>query len=238
MPVDSGAQAGSALAPDPRPAVLGTGGRGRAGRVRTVLIGGAIIALGLGVSAFLAEEWRSSAQVANRKAFQSTVDDLSSALGQKLTANVALTRTIRARAAMGTQDDETGFLRWYAELQRGAPSRPDVVATLIQLVPRSGLAAFRREAENDPALRGLSAASFRVVPAGDRPTYCLTRAIVGTGAASLYPGLVDYCAPSAAGSAPSPYPGLVRTATDTGTFIVTTLPPSHGRTLVAIGAAV
>ena len=238
MPGDRGGQAGSALAPDPQPAAVGTGGRGRAGRVRTVLIGGAIIALGLGASAFLAEEWRSSAQVANRKAFQSTVDGLSSALGQKLTANVVLTRTIRARAAMGSQDDETGFLSWYAELQRGAPSRPDVVATLIQLVPRSGLAAFRRQAENDPALRGLPAASFRVVPAGDRPTYCLTRAIVGTGAASLYPGLVDYCAPAAAGSASSPYPGLVRTATDTGTFIVTTLPPSHGRTLVAIGAAV
>ena len=238
MPGEGGAQAGGTPSPGPQPAVAGAGGRGRGGRVRTLLIGGAIIALGLGASAFLAEEWRSSAQVANRKAFGSTVDDLSSALEQRLTANVVLTRTIRARAAMGSQDDETGFLRWYAELQRGAPSRPDVVATLIQLVPRSGLAAFRSQAEHDPALRGLPAASFRVVPAGDRPTYCLTRAIVGAGAASLYPGLVDYCAPAAAGSAPSPYRALVRTATDTGTFIVTTLAPSHGRKLVAIGAAV
>ena len=238
MPGDRGTRAASELSPGPQPAIAGTGGRGRVRRVRTVLIGGAIIALGLGASAFLAAEWRSSAQVANRKAFDSTVDDLSSALGQKLTANVALTRTIRARAAMGTQDDETDFLRWYAELQRGAPFRPDVLATLIEMVPASGLSAFRRQAENDPALRGLPAARFRVVPAGVRPFYCLTRAIVGNGAASLYPGLVDYCAPAAAGSAPSPYRALVRTATDTGSFIVTTLPPAHGRTLVAIGAAV
>jgi len=202
------------------------------------LIGGLIVALGLGASAFLAAEWRSSAQVSNRKAFASTVADLSSALEQKLTANVVLSRTIRARAAMGTQDNETGFLRWYAELQRGAPAQPDVLATLIELVPASGLSAFRRQAENDPAFRGLPADRFRVVPAGDRPVYCLTRAIVGTGAASLYPGLVDYCAPAAAGSPPSPYRALVVTATDTGSFIVTTLPPAHGRTLVAIGAAV
>ena len=235
---DHGTPAASVVSPglrDPRGAA---GGRGRVGRVRTVLIGGAIIALGLGASAFLAAEWRSSAQVANRKAFDSTVDDLSSALGQKLTANVVLTRTIRARAAMGTQDDETDFLRWYAELQRGAPFRPDVLATLIEMVPASGLSAFRRQAEDDPALRGLPAARFRVVPAGVRPFYCLTRAIVGSGAASLYPGLVDYCAPAAAGSAPSPYRALVRTATDTGSFIVTTLPPAHGRTLVAISEAV
>ncbi len=236
MPDDRGAQGAGTAAPDSQPADAGA--RERGGRFRTVLIGGAIIALGLGVSAFVAAEWRSSAQVANRKALNSKVDDLSSALAQKLNANVVLTRTIRARAAMGTQDNETDFLRWYAELQRGAPSQPDVVATLIQMVPASDLAAFRRQAEHDTALRGLPAAAFRVVPAGVRPFYCLTRAIVGTGAASLYPGLVDYCAPSAAGSAPSPYRALVRTATDTGSFIVTTLPPAHGKTLVAIGAAV
>ncbi len=238
MVVDRGAPAENAVSPGP-PAAAGGGGRRRLGRVRTVWIGALILALGVGASAFVAVEWRSSAQLANRKAFQSTVTDLSTALEQKLNANVVLTRTIRARAAMGTQDDESGFLRWYAELQRGAPAQPDVLATLIQLVPASRLSAFRRQAETDPAFRGLPAATFRVVPAGDRPIYCLTRAIVGAaGAASLYPGLVDYCAPASGGNAPSPYPALVRTATETGSFIVTTLPPSHGRTLVAIGAAV
>jgi diguanylate cyclase (GGDEF)-like protein len=235
---DRGAQAGSPVSPGTQPAAAGAVVPGSMGRARTILIGGAIIVMGLGASAVFAAQWRSSGLVANRKAFQSTVEDLSSALAQKLTANVVLTRTIRARATTRTQDGETDFLRWYAELQRGAPPQPDIVATLIQMVPASGLAAFRRQAESDPAFRGLPAASFRVVPAGHRPTYCLTRAIVGTGGSSLYPGLVDYCAPAPAGSAASPYRALVQTATDTGSFIVTTLPPSHGRTLVAIGAAV
>ena len=98
-----------------------------------------ILALGVGLSAFLAIEWRDSARDANRKAFQFTAADLSGALAAKLNTNVGLTRTMRARAAMGTQDDETGFLQWYDELQRGSPSPPDVVATLIELVRPAGL---------------------------------------------------------------------------------------------------
>jgi diguanylate cyclase (GGDEF)-like protein len=238
MVVDRGAQAGGAIPTDAQSAVAAAGGSWPARRVRTAMIGGLIIASGLAASAFLAVELRSSAQVANRKAFAATAADLGNALEQKLTANVALTRTVRARAAMGTQDDESGFLRWYAELQRGAPPQPDVLATLIQLVPSSRLSDFRRQAEDDPVFRGLPASSFRLVPAGLRPVYCLTRAIMGTDAVTLYPGLVDYCAPPGAGRAPSPYRALVRTATDTASSIVTTLPPSGGRTLVAIGAAV
>jgi diguanylate cyclase (GGDEF)-like protein len=226
---------------DPTPAhrpPAAADGSPRRGRFGTAAIGALIVALGIGVSALLAAEWRSSVQTAARKAFQSTVADLSSTLQQELTANVMLTRTIRARAASGGQDGETGFLRWYTELQRGAPARPDVVATLIQVVPASGLSAFRRRVEAEPAFRGLPAARFEVVPAGRRPFYCLTRAIVGAGGASAYPGLVDFCAPATAGGAVSPYRALVRTATDTGSFVVTTLPPSHGRTLVVIGTAV
>jgi diguanylate cyclase (GGDEF)-like protein len=208
-------------------------------RVRAALIGGLIVVLGVAASAFLAAEWRSSVLDSNRKSFDSTATDASSALGSKLNTNVGLTRTMRARAAMGTQDGESGFLQWYQELQRGAPAPPDVVATLIQLVPASGLSAFRRQAEADPAFRSLVSSKFKVIPPGRRPFYCLTRAIVGSaGVASLYPGLLDYCSPAAPGVGPSPYAALVRTATDTGSFIVTPLPASSGRTLVAIGAAV
>jgi diguanylate cyclase (GGDEF)-like protein len=195
--------------------------------------------VGVAASAFLAAEWRSSVIDSNRKAFDSTATDASTALNSKLNTNVGLTRTMRARAAMGTQDGESGFLQWYRELQRGAPAPPDVVATLIQLVPAAGLSAFRRQAEADPAFRSLVSSKFAIIPPGRRPVYCLTRAIVGSAAvASLYPGLVDYCAPPATGVGPSPYATLVRTATDTGSFIVTPLPAKGGRSLVAIGAAV
>jgi len=208
-------------------------------RSRAALIGALILALGVGLSAFLAIEWRDSARDANRKAFQFTAADLGGALAAKLNTNVALTRTMRARAAMGTQDDETRFLQWYAELQRGSPSPPDGVATLIELVRPAGLPAFLRHVEADPAFRARLGSTFRVIPSGRRSVYCLTRAIVGRAATpSLLPGLVDYCAPLIPGVGTSPYRDLVRTATDTGSFIVAPLAVPGGRSLVAIGAAV
>ncbi len=209
------------------------------GRARTALIGGLIAVLGLAASTFVAAEWRASALEANRKSFESTAAVLGSALEAKLSADVALTRTMRAHAALETQQSETQYLQWYRELQRGAPSSPDVVATFIQVVPASELAAFRRQVETDPAFRKLLGAKLKVIPAGRRPSYCLTRAIVGSNAtASLYPGLLDYCAPVVPGIGRSPYPALVRTATDTGSFIVTPLLATGSRSLVAIGAAV
>ncbi len=122
-------------------------------RLRATLIGGLIVVLGVAASIFLAAEWRASVLDSNRASFDSTAGDVSSALNAKLNTNIGLTRTMRARAAMGTEDGESGFLQWYRELQRGSPSPPDVVATLIQLVPASGLTAFRRQAEADPAFR-------------------------------------------------------------------------------------
>jgi diguanylate cyclase (GGDEF)-like protein len=222
----------------PRPA-RGVGTSRFSGRIRAALIGGLIVVLGVAASTFLAAEWRSSVLGSNGKAFDSTATDANSALSSKLNTNVALTRTMRARAAMGTEDGESGFLQWYQELQRGAPAPPDVVATLIWVVPASGLPAFRRQAEADPAFRTLVGSKFTVIPPGKRPFYCLTRAIVGSAAVtSLYPGLLDYCAPATPGTGRSPYASLVRTATDTGTFIVTPLPTGGSRSLVAIGAAV
>jgi diguanylate cyclase (GGDEF)-like protein len=208
------------------------------GRARIALIGGLIIAIGLAASTFVAAEWRSSAQEANRKSFESTAAALGSALEAKLITDAALTRTIRAHAALETQANETQFLQWYKELERGAPSSPDIVATYIQVVPASGLSAFRRQIEMDPAFGKLRGTKLQVIPSGTRPVYCLTRAIVGGAGAALYPGLLDYCAPTAPGIGHSPYPALVGTATDTGSLIVTPLPATGSRSVVAIGAAV
>jgi diguanylate cyclase (GGDEF)-like protein len=209
------------------------------GRIRGALIGGLIVVLGVVGSAFLAAEWRSSVLDSNRKSFDSTAADASSSLSSTLNTNIALTRAMRARAAMGTKDGESGFLRWYQELQRGVPAPPDVVATFIQIVPAAALPAFRRQAEADPVFRSLVSSRFKVIPAGSRPVYCLTRAIVGSAeVASVYPGLLDHCAPGAARIGSSPYSDLLSTATDTGSFTVTPLPAEGGRSLVALGVAV
>jgi diguanylate cyclase (GGDEF)-like protein len=210
----------------------------RSGRARTALLGGIIVVLGLTASAFLASEWRASVLHTNRKSFESAATELSSTLESKLNANIVLTRTMRAIATMEPDAGETRFLQWYRQLQRGGPATPGVVAALVQPVPASGLAAFRRRAEADPAFRALLGGRFQIVPPGNRSSYCLTRADVGTSeATSLYPPLLDYCAPVLPGIGRSPYVALMRTVRDTGSFIVTPL-AGVGGSLVAIGVAV
>jgi diguanylate cyclase (GGDEF)-like protein len=235
----AGAQETGAGADGTDRAPAGETPRGLSDRARTALIGGAIIVIGLAASTFVAAEWRSSAQEANRKSFESTSAALGSALEAKLSTDVALTRAIRAHVTQETQDNQTQFLAWYKELERGAPSSPDIVATYIQVVPDAGLPAFLREVEMDPALRIPPATKLQVIPSGVRLFYCLTRAIVGGAGAALYPGLLDYCAPTMGpGAGSSPDSALVSTATDTGSMIVTPLPATGSHSTVAIGAAV
>jgi diguanylate cyclase (GGDEF)-like protein len=208
-------------------------------RARAMLIGGLILLLGLAASIVVATEWRSSAVEMNRGSFESTADELGSALAARLSTDIGLTRTMRAHAAMETEESETQYQQWYAELQRGAPASPNVVAAFIRVVPAANLTTYRHQVEADPAFRRLLGNDLQIVPPGSRSSYCLTSAIVGSAAApSLYPGLLDYCAPPVAGSGHSPYPALVRTTTDTGSFVVTPLPETGSRSLVAIAAAV
>ncbi len=210
--------------------------RAFSGRVRALLAGGLILVFGVIGSALLAAEWRSNVTNANRKSFQSTAADVSNTLDSKLDTNLELTRTMRAVASMEPQAGDTRFLQWYAQLRLGGSASSGASAELIQPVTAAGLPAFRRQAEADPAFSALLKGTFQIVPPGKRPVYCLTRAIVGaTTSSSLYPPLLDYCAAVLPGIGRSPFSALVKTATDTGSSIVTPIP---GFKLVAIGAAV
>jgi len=204
--------------------------------MRALLVGGLILVLGVIGSAFLAAEWRSNVTNANRKSFQSTAADVSNTLESKLDTNLDITRTMRAIATMEPGAGDTRFRQWYAQLRLGGSASSGASAELIQPVTAAGLPAFRRQAEADPAFSALLKGTFQIVPPGRRPVYCLTRAIVGAStSSSLYPPLLDYCAAVLPGIGRSPFASLVRTATDTGSSIVTQIP---GFKLVAIGAAV
>lgn len=224
--------------PEPTsPASPGVGRRWTWVGLRPLLIGGLIVVLGLGTSAFLANEWRASALHANAKAFDSEASDLSGTLQSKLNTTIGLTRVLRAIATMEPAAGQTRLFQWYQELQNGVRGQPGVVAVVLTPVPASRLPAFRRQLEADPASRAALGGSFNVVPPGNRPIYCLTRANVGTsGATSLFPPLLDYCAPVLPGIGRSPYAALIKTLTDTGTFIV--IPgTTASASLTVIGAA-
>ncbi len=209
------------------------------GRARAFLLGGLIVVIGVTGSAFLASEWRASSLHANRKSFESTVADLSSTLTAKLQTKIELTRAMRSIATLEPNAGDTRYVQWYRQLQRGAPTSPNVTAVFIQAVPASGLPAFRAQAEADPAFRKLLHGSFQIVPSGRRPLYCLTRATVGDPPGSIsYPPLLDYCAPVLPGIGVSPYAALIETERDTGAFIVTPLPGLGVASLVGIGEAV
>jgi diguanylate cyclase (GGDEF)-like protein len=198
-----------------------------------------IVAVGLSASAFLAYEWRAGALDANRKSFASTSADLGSSLGSRLKANLSLTRAMRSIATLEPQASETRFMQWYHQLQRGSTTSTDIVAVLIQPIPASQLASFKRQVEGDPRFRAVLGGRFQILPPGRRKVYCLTRAIVGNPLAiSLYPGLFDYCAPALSQVGRSPVAALAALATDTGAFVATPLPGYGRRSMVAVGAAV
>jgi diguanylate cyclase (GGDEF)-like protein len=209
------------------------------GRLRTFLIGALIVAIGVIGSAFLAAEWRASSLHANRKSFEATVADLSSTLTAKLQTKIELTRAMRSIATLEPNAGDTRYVQWYRQLQRGAPTPPDVTAVFIQAVPASELPAFRAQAEADPTARKALHGSFRIVPSGSRPSYCLTRATVGNpGGKTVYPPLLDYCAPVLPGIGKSPYAALIRTERTTSAFIVTPLSGLGVASLVGISEAV
>ena len=85
---------------DTHSSMRGAARRGLFSRLRPVLIGGLILGLGLGTSVFLAEEWRTSAQHANRQSFTAEATDLGSTLQSKLSTTIGLTRMMRAIATM------------------------------------------------------------------------------------------------------------------------------------------
>ncbi len=204
--------------------------------MRAIAISALIVVVGCVGSAVLASERRSNLLRTDRQSFKTASADLSSAVDSKLDSGLELTRGLRAIAMLEPTAGDTRFIEWYDQLQRRGGAPPGVASALIEIVPRSGLSVFRRTALSDPAFRAFSAGAFAIVPAGRRSVYCLTRASVGrTAATSLYPPLLDYCAPVIPGFGRSPFSALIATARDTGSTIVAPVP---GLSLVAVGEAV
>ena len=236
-----GAEASTAGPGESRSPDSKRGARQRArGRGRVALIGTLILLVGLGASAYLADQRAQSLTQSNHRSFQLAAADVTNALTAKLDGSLELTRTIRAVATLEPNAGEARYVHWYALLRQGAAAASQSAdAVLIVPVPASKLAEFERQALADPFLRKQLHGSYQVIPAGQRAVYCLERAIVGpTEGSSQYPLTFDYCAPKIPVIGASPYLGLLHALTDTGSFIVMPITAIPGVSLVAIGAAV
>ena len=104
---------------------------------------------------------------------------------------------MRSIATLEPNAGDTRYVQWYRQLQRGASDlarrhgrlHPGGLRRRTARVPR---ARPRPTRQSRKALHG----SFQIVPSGSRPSYCLTRATVGNpGGKTVYPPLLDYCAP-------------------------------------------
>jgi diguanylate cyclase (GGDEF)-like protein len=207
---------------------------------RAGAIGALILVLGLATSGFLAVKWHASLQTDHRRAFQTATADLAAVLQSRLESNLELTRTMRLIATIEPGADERTFLESYRQVESGSDTlSDDVSASLIVPVKAAALPAFLHELTSDPGYRALLRGESEVVPAGKRSVYCLRRAQVGGGSgSSVYPALLDYCAPVIPVLGHSPFPALVRTATDSDSPVVTRVAAVGGRSIAAVALAV
>jgi diguanylate cyclase (GGDEF)-like protein len=216
--------------------------RPRAGsRIRVLLVGVAILIGGFGASAYVASQRSSSVSQANSRSFQTTAGDVTGTLAGRIDGSFNLTRMMRAIATMEPIAGQRRYARWYQQLGSGAIAGfRKVNAVLIVPVAAAKLPTFERQQMADPTFaKQFGAGGFRILPGGRRATYCLERAVVGPPASgSAYPAGLDYCAPDIPGLGASPFLALIRSVTDTGSFIVTPVAGIASSSLVGIGAAV
>jgi diguanylate cyclase (GGDEF)-like protein len=157
----------------------------------------ALLILVIGVIGSLVGGWShySAAKSAAKDAF----DDRASAAAAELTAqlqhNIDLDGLVRA--LIGTQPRLTNaeFRKWFKIVNSGGSAYPDAVGFgYLERVPKAQLASFVRQEQADP-VPGSPARWPGVVPAGNRPAYCLTRLGVWLLPVAFPPSL-DVCATS------------------------------------------
>jgi hypothetical protein len=122
-------------------------GPSSSGRARGAAIGALILLVGLCASVLLATGWRSSALNSNRKSFHTTATDVRTTLKSSLDASLSQTRTLSAIATMEPTASDSRFLQWYQQLKRRGAAPAGIASALIQVVPASRLAGFRRATE-------------------------------------------------------------------------------------------
>jgi len=95
----------------------------------------------------------------------------------------------------GPDTTESGFLQWVSSVEALARYPEVEGGGEVRVVPRAQLAAFAAAREAEPANGPIPGGKFQVIPAGDRPFYCLVSLSFARRiepATAQPPGL-DYC---------------------------------------------
>jgi diguanylate cyclase (GGDEF)-like protein len=129
----------------------------------------------------------------SRRALSSAAAQVASGLGLAIQRESDLTMSENALVARDPGVGQAGFVRWVLS-ERAHERYPELASVqLLALVPRARLRAFQDEAV--APIRPTAAGAFTVVPGGNRPFYCLTKAGVAWGALNFRPtAWIDICA--------------------------------------------
>ena len=180
----------------------------------------AVLLIGLLTSGVAALYHLSNLHHANRAEFQVTANDVSATLATGLKRDVDVVATLRAIASFEPYLTTPAFQQWHDEIGRNEQHVGQFGTAIIKLVPANRLSSFARRFEADPALHALTGGSFRVVPAGARPRYCLISAwlspLTRTAGQLPFPINLDFCAASTSVSAPLSVWPTLEAEVDTG----------------------
>jgi diguanylate cyclase (GGDEF)-like protein len=136
----------------------------------------------------------------SRRSLSSAAAQVASGLGLAIQRESDLTMSERALVAREPGVAQASFVKWVAS-ERAHERYPELASVqLLALVPQAGLRAFEDRAV--APIRPAGAGASTVVPAGNRPAYCLVRTGVAWGALNFRPAAwIDLCALPGAPSA-------------------------------------
>ncbi|MGO9954681.1 MAG: putative bifunctional diguanylate cyclase/phosphodiesterase [Solirubrobacteraceae bacterium] len=166
-----------------------------AGRARLVwgLLAACLVVAGVAGSLLGALAVADGHAAQSRRSLSSDAVQVASGLGLAIQRESDLTMSENALAARDPGDAQAGFVQWLAS-ERAHQRYPELASVqLVALVPRAQLTAYENEAA--AAIRPAGPDAGTMVPAGNRPFYCLAKDAVAWGALNFRPTTwIDLCA--------------------------------------------
>ena len=157
-----------------------------------LLVGGtsASIAAGVGIARTQGDN--------DRRAFEAAASQVAASIGTSLRRDTDLVATGRTAVGLQRGMNNTMLARWSGALRTGTRYPGTVVLAYLQKVPARQLPVFVTTLLADPPA-SVTTAGYKVIPAGARPYYCLTRLAVTAGSNTRTDGIdtplgLDYCA--------------------------------------------
>ena len=147
-------------------------------RVPWRLFGLATLFVGVAASFLGASTWRSYVQSQQREASRTAgaaEEAATAALSSALERDSDFSNAVATRIATSSGLSNASLLRWYRIIDAGDRYPGSFGFTYVEIVPRARVGQFAGATSADPPFGVDLSPTFKVIPPGNRPQYCLTR---------------------------------------------------------------